>query len=98
MELTPYWKLKLNDTDFEELLNFCIGNARNKISIVNNVSEGDVTTIDEVFTFLRKNKEATVEGALLGDFVYQENPDPQNWEYWCKKDVENRFEKGIGDY
>ncbi len=95
-----YFKLKLNDKNFEELLELTTGSGfdQNDFSIKKNVEKGDFSTIEEIFTFLRKNKEATVEGALLGDFLNEEEGgtvyDRQSWDYWLRKDTKKRF-KGI---
>ncbi len=92
-----YFKVKLNDKDFQELLELTVGSGfdDNHFSIKNNVKKGDFSTIEEVFTFLRKNKDATVEGALLGDFLNEEEGGTgdvrESWDYWLRKDTKNRY-------
>lgn len=91
-----YYKLELSDYDFQFLLDSCIGiKSDYKNSIKNCVHDGDYTTIEEIFTFLRKHqklkrfKDVTVEGALLGDFVPYEL-----WEFWCHLDTKKRYPNG----
>ena len=93
LSYNEYYMLELSDDDFQRLLRLALGydTTNNSASLKISMAVQDYSTIDEMFNFLRNKKDSTIEGALLGDFMTENDEDPCNWKYWLKLDRHGRF-------